>query len=72
MPKFATFAVARENGLAINLRTSPRLAKKHAARPAAEMNPTKTATKVRSSKKAARKRAQETPVKMKLNLRLAT
>ena len=44
MPKLAALATCLENGLAINLRTSPRLAKKQAANPAAVIKDTKMQT----------------------------
>ena len=44
MPKFAAFATCLENGLATNLRTSPRLEKKQAAKPEAVIKPTNMQT----------------------------
>ena len=72
MPKFAALAVALENGLAMNLRTSPRFAKKQAAKQAAVIKPVNMATSERLKINEARKTVQETPRKTKLTLRFAT
>ena len=72
MPKFAALAVALENGLAMNLRTSPRLAKKQAAKQAAVIKPVNIATSERLKIKETRKTVAETPRKTKLTFLFAT
>ena len=72
MPKFAALATCLENGLAINLRKSPRLAKNVTAKQAAAIKPDKIATYKRLKMKLTKKRAKAMPRKIKLTLRLAT
>ena len=61
MPKLATLAVVLENGLAMNLRTSPKLAKKAAANPAAEIKATKVQTMDKLKMKVTRNNVKEAP-----------
>ena len=72
MPKFAALATCLENGLAINLRKSPRLAKNVTAKHAAATKAAKTATIKRLKINATRKIPKAMPRKIKLTLRFAT
>lgn len=72
MPKLAAFAVVLENGLAMNLRTSPRLEKKQADKQAAEVKATKMPTNNKPNKKLTRKRTKEIDQKIMLTRRLET
>ena len=68
----AAFAVGLENGLAMNFLTSPRLAKKQAAKHAAEIKPIKMQTIGRLKRKARRNVAAEAARRTNVERLLAT